>query len=106
MALDLDPYSLERYMYFHETTGIYDDLGGEVIGDIRRLPLEGVIRRSSNDLLDLLSQRIYGDERLWFVLAYYNDIIDPLDYTVSNIEYPSKADVEELFLDSRDVLNV
>lgn len=106
MALDLNPYGIEKYLFYHETTGVYDDLTSEVIGDIRKLPLEGVIRRSSNDLLDLLSQRIYGEERLWFVLAYYNDIIDPLDFTVSNIEYPSKTDVEELFLDRRDVLNV
>lgn len=40
--------------------------------------------------LDLISARVYGTDKLWWVIAYINDIIDPIEGTYVNRElrYP------------------
>ena len=40
--------------------------------------------------LDLISERVYGTDRLWWVIAMANDVIDPFNEVVSGLElkYP------------------
>ncbi len=40
--------------------------------------------------LDLVSHRVYGIDSLWWILAYANDIVDPFEEVVSDLDlrYP------------------
>jgi hypothetical protein len=47
---------------------------------------------------DLLSYRIYGDTQYWWILLYYNSIIDVESLTLNTIvSYPSLTDLESLY---------
>jgi nucleoid-associated protein YgaU len=59
---------------------------------------------SSNDRIDLLAHRYYGDSRLWWVIAWANNLeILPTDMKQNaQLRIPSKAFVEgELLLRAR-----
>ncbi len=50
-----------------------------------------LVRSGEVGALDLISERVYGTDRLWWVLAIANDIIDPfLDVTANKeLKFPT-----------------
>jgi len=62
--------------FFPTETICYDNLSVKSkIYEIKTLPLKETI--TTNDDLDKIAFDYYGDETLWFIIAIYNDIVDP-----------------------------
>ena len=49
-------------------------------------------------MLDDLSYSIYGTENLWWILGFYNNIIDPINTEVEKIFIPNTDKLESLIL--------
>lgn len=49
------------------------------------------VRPGEAGALDLISYRVYGTDRLWWVIGFANDIVDPFDEVVVGLElkYPT-----------------
>ena len=78
---------------------IYDTLEKECrefFLEIKKLPTVGNV--SFSKPLDAIAYELYGDENLYYVLAVYNDIIDPLDINNTYIKYPRKEDTLALIV--------
>jgi len=73
---------------------IYDTLSSKCRGffiEVKQLPMVGEV--SFDKPLDAIAYDLYKDENLYYILAIYNDIIDPLDINNTYIKYPSKEDI-------------
>lgn len=82
---------------FDEIT--YDTLKGKCrnfFNDIKKLPAIGNV--SFSKPLDAIAYELYGDENLYYILATYNNIIDPLKIDNIYIKYPSKEDITTLLI--------
>lgn len=100
MASKVTVYDLSRYLYYDEELGIHDIQSGTFINRLRELPIDKIITINSNELLDEISKKVYKTEKLWWVVGIYNNILDPMNISLQNINIPSLSDVEDLFLKS------
>lgn len=91
-------YDLENYLEINKDTGLYDYLpNGGFIDKLKALTFKNKIEVSQREL-DEIALDIYGNEELWWVIAIYNDIINPTILETSILYVPSRIDVEKLFL--------
>lgn len=97
MVAELGIYDIESYQDFDEDIGIHDTLGDSFFDELRALPLQNQFERN-NRLLDEISKDLFETELLWWVLQYYNDILDPLELDNTQMQSPSLNDIEALLL--------
>ena len=49
--------------------------------------------------LDFLAKKYYNNVEYWWVIAIYNDIIDPFDFEKEIIRIPDINEVENIYMD-------
>lgn len=95
-----DVYDMANYYPFYQELGIFDlDSESRFSKKLKALSYSKVTT-TNNELLDSLSHKIYGTEKLWWILAVYNDIVDPLNIGSIQLRSPSLDDVELLMVSS------
>lgn len=92
-----DRYDLQKFVEMKEN--VYDYLDSYFINKIEKLPVFGTTYvQIEENRPDLLSYRIYGTVKYWYILLIYNGMISPLELTEGqNINYPSINDLEEIY---------
>lgn len=100
MASKYDVYDIGNYFKYNPDLGIYDynEKDNELLEKLKLLTYDKKVV-VNNELLDSVSHKVYGNEKLWWVLALYNDIIDPLNPGSIEISVPLIYDVEDLLID-------
>lgn len=71
------------------------------INEIRKLKSAGVVTTETIKFLDQLAEDLYQDPKLWYILAIYNNIIDPFNIPMQ-LQYPSKDDVNKFMFSVGD----
>lgn len=97
MVESVSIYDIENYLVYYEDKGIYDSLANEFITELRDLPVWREFPRK-NRLLDEISKELYETELLWWVLQWYNNILDPLEDNNNGLQAPQLQDIETLLL--------
>ena len=87
-------YLMQDYFQFSEVAKIYEDLTADILDKLKQLPYE-IIPYENQDL-DYLAYQYYKDEQLWWVLAYVNDILSPLEIKKDILIVPYKQDLLDL----------
>lgn len=96
MSLDIKQF----FLYINQVSE-YDILTSNIdlIKKLKNLPTEKVVD-VNNRMLDAIAYDVYGDESLWWVLLYYNSIVDGITVDEKNqISIPNRAAVESLLID-------
>jgi hypothetical protein len=92
-----DRYDLQKFVEMNEN--VYDYLDSYFINKLTELPVFGkTFVQIEEDRADLLSYRIYGTVKFWYLLLIYNGMISPFDLVEGQeINYPRIEDIEELY---------
>lgn len=96
----MSSYDIENYLSYDKAVGMYDSLSNDFIARLKKIPVSRSIDLK-NRMLDAISKEIYGTELLWWVLSFYNDILDPLNMNRLTIYAPSREDLEAFLLGER-----
>lgn len=90
------PYSVSRYKrksIMEYSDGLYYSI--ELPEDLHIVTDDVssyVVKGSDENRLDLIAYKFYGDATMFWVIASYNDIVDPMDVPVGTVLLiPSKA---------------
>lgn len=97
MASKIDVYDIANFGVFHEELGIYNFVNSKLVEELKSLSYE-TSQPANNRLLDSISYDYYKTELLWWIIGFYNDIIDPMVTNNVSIYLPSLADVEVLLM--------
>ncbi len=97
MVETISVYDIENYIPYSEDEGIYDTLSNDFIKDLRLLPVWREVPQK-NRLLDEISKELYETELLWWVLQWYNNILDPLEESTKGIQAPELSEIENLLI--------
>jgi len=93
--------SVERFDFgkFMEFTDNYDPLTSRFLLNLRKLPVAGqYVIRAEEKRPELLSFRVYANTQYWWVLLFYNALLDDQDLETGQvIQYPALTDLEDLF---------
>lgn len=96
----LDIYDIKNYFPYNEDLGIMDYACPDItlVNKLKELPFQKkvVVNR---ELLDSISHKVYGTEKLWWVLSLYNNIIDPFITEELELSIPSLSDIEFILID-------
>lgn len=92
-----DRFDLQKFVAF--TENVYDYLDSYFINQITKLPIYGTTYvQIEENRPDLLSYRIYGTVKFWYILLVYNGMVSPLELVVGQtINYPRIEDVEQIY---------
>lgn len=92
-----DRFDLQKFVAF--TEDVYDYLDSYFINQITKLPIYGTTYvQIEENRPDLLSHRIYGSVKFWYILLVYNGMVSPLELVVGQrINYPRIDDVEQIY---------
>jgi len=92
-----DRFDLQKFVEFKED--VYDYLDSYFITQIKKLPVFGTtFVQIEENRPDLLSYRVYGTVKFWYILLIYNDMVSPLElFEGQNINYPRVDELEELY---------
>lgn len=92
-----DRFDLQKFVEFKEN--VYDYLDSYFINKVQKLPVFGTTQvQIEENRPDLLSYRIYGTVKFWYILLVFNGMVSPLEvYEGQTINYPKVDDVEELY---------
>ena len=93
-------FDLSRFMEF---TDNFDVLTSRLLRDIKRLPeKQKYYVQSEEGRPDLVSYRVYRDTQFWWIVLFYNDIIDVDDLEIGmTLSLPSVTDLENLLFSLR-----
>ena len=82
--------------FFLTYSDCYDNLSdNSQIYKIKELPLKETIE--TTDDLDKISYDYYSDETLWFIIAIYNDIVNPFfDNINRTLKIPDINGIEDI----------
>ena len=98
-----DRFDLAKILEYSDN---FDPLTSYFIKELKNLPKYGTwVIQSEEKRSDVLAYKIYGDTQFWWVVLYYNDLIDNDELeTGMNIDYPNLTDLEDLYfgLKARD----
>jgi len=78
---------------FEFKNGMYDFLSNDFVEKLKKLNYSTI----EEDNLDALALKHYSDLDLWWVIALYNDIIDPFE--VNSVKIPDMVSVKSLIKD-------
>ena len=85
--------------YIKWKDGIFDISDSYFATYIKSLPIEGKYKMTLNARADKAAYDIYGDKDLFWVLLWYNDVVDPEALTIGTvIGYPSKTSLANMWL--------
>lgn len=89
-------YDMSLFMEFSD---VYDILTSYFMDKVIELPVYGErVVQGEEGKPDLLSYKIYGSTRYWWILMVYNAILDNSDIINGLIvKYPSLDDIEDLY---------
>lgn len=95
MASKTDVYDIATY--FINSNGLITFSNSKFMALLKELPYNTTIT-SNNSLLDAISYRYYDTELLWWIIALYNDIIDPMNTGLIDLRIPDLSGVEDLLV--------
>jgi len=89
-------YNQENYLPV--VNGITDINNSQFIKDLMELPFKLVTVEMRE--LDELALIYLGSEQLWWVISYFNKVVEPIDFIkdYTNVKIPYSAELEELML--------
>ena len=92
-----DRFDMAKLLHFDEDN--FDPLTSRFLEDLKGIEPKGTyLVQREEGRPELLAFNIYGNVQYWWVLLYYNDILEPDDLKVGlTINYPSIEDLEDLF---------
>lgn len=95
----LSIYDISHYLQKTED-GYSDYLISDFLEELKKLPVEKYVN-VSDEYLDAVSFEEYGTEELWWVIARYNDIINPMSPGTIVVSLPPLYEINELMLKYR-----
>lgn len=99
MSERIDVYDIGNYFPFHESLGIYDISSSQPFYQVIKSVNYSKVLSVNGELLDSISYKVYETELLWWVLAIYNDIIDPITIGSVELKVPNFSEVESAMID-------
>jgi hypothetical protein len=75
---------------------ITDFLDNDFVKDIKNIKN---FKEDKEKNLDFLAKKYYNNVEYWWVIAIYNDIIDPFDFEKEIIRIPDINEVENIYMD-------
>jgi len=91
---------LKNIFRYNESLGIFDI--SEFYNELISIPTENTLTINNKLYLDNIAYEEYFSEEYWWIIAMYNNIIDPVDYEIPvEIKIPDKNKLNELFLKYR-----
>lgn len=97
MVNEFDIYDLHNYLTHNVEREIHDFVTSSFINDVKKLGFSDSMNYS-NELLDQISYHYYGTELLWWAIAFYNDIIDPMIITNRILYIPNRTELDSLLI--------
>lgn len=94
-----DKYDLSRFIDMDDK-GAFDVLNSYFLYQLPKLPAAGsfVVQTEANRP-DMLSYKIYGATQYWWVVMWYNHLLQPKDIRNGmTVRYPSLSAIEQLYL--------
>ena len=93
-----DKFDMAKFLEFSDD-GVFDCLNSYMLYAIPQLPTIGIYKvRVEVGAPDYLAKNIYGDEQYWWILMWYNHLLQPSDIVVGmEIKYPSLASIQQLY---------
>jgi hypothetical protein len=89
----------EDILRYNNYSKIYDGLGSKFIKELKKLPFSKIITISDKNTLDLIAYNEYFDYEYWWIIATYNNIVDPIDYEIPlDIKIPDYRAFQELII--------
>lgn len=101
--IDTDLQSTERFdlgKFLEYNVDHYDVLNSRFLNDLSRdlTPTGEFEIRTEETRSDIVSQDIYGGTQFWWVVLFFNAILDVEDFESGNIlSFPAIADLEDKF---------
>lgn len=93
--MDNKVYAIESYFKQDDSGNIELDSNPSFMSELKNLtPSKSLTENDSQ--LDMYSYKFYGNERYWWLLMLYNDIIDPDSTGLIEVRGPSKTDLDSL----------
>lgn len=94
-------YDLSRFI--DNNNGIHQ-FNNKLIKSIKSIPkfsdtkVTGVLR------LDNISKSLYGSYQLWWILAIYNNLLNPIttNYNSKELKYPSYSSIENWYFNNKE----
>ncbi|BES79815.1 hypothetical protein YerA41_184c [Yersinia phage YerA41] len=99
MATNIDIYDVGNYFPFDATLGIYDISSSQPFYQVIKSVTYSKVLSVNGELLDSISYKVYDTELLWWVLAIYNDIIDPISIDSVDLKIPNFSEIESAMID-------
>jgi hypothetical protein len=100
MATNIDIYDVGNYFPFDATLGIYDiSSSSQPFYQVIKSVTYSKVLSVNGELLDSISYKVYDTELLWWVLAIYNDIIDPISIDSVDLKIPNFSEIESAMID-------
>ena len=92
--------SLKDFLIYVPQTNNFDIMNAnlKLTQSIKALRIWKVVNRD-NRLLDAIAYDEYGDENYWWVILYYNSIVDPFTMDgKTQISLPYKTEIDSLYI--------
>lgn len=100
---DTFPFRYDRGRFFNKEIfdgqPSFDILDGRILSEFIALKEEGLFY-ITDELLspDLISYRLYGDERYWWLLMLYNNLVEVDEiYPGMEFRFPSRRDIDTMY---------
>ena len=78
------------------TYPILDFLSNDFVNDLKKIKK---YEEDTSKNLDFLAKKFYNDVNYWWIIALYNDIVDPFNINLDIIKIPDFYEVENLYND-------
>lgn len=90
-------YDLERFIAYTNTN--HDILDSYFLQALKKVPFTGETAITTEEgRPDLLANTIYGNPNYWWILMYYNSLVDPSELISGMvIKYPAISDLESIY---------
>jgi hypothetical protein len=92
-------YDFAKFLEFSSIDLEFDPLTSKFLEKLKDIPSSGLfIVGALENRIDLISNAIYGDPQLWWIVMEYNRLSDPEDIPANTmLKYPSILDLEILY---------
>jgi len=92
-----DRFQYERFSEWEE--GFYDVLNSSFLSTINELEIAGEFLVTKDEMrIDIISYRIYGSTKYWWILLEFNDIIDQFTIKTGDLlKFFSLTDLEKKY---------
>jgi hypothetical protein len=83
---------MEEILVYNEDVKLYEDLNLPFFKDLEKIKIDQEVEYTG-EMLDYYAYKYLGDEQYWWILAYVNRVLDPLNITSETILIPNKQDL-------------